>query len=245
MIRTACEQDLLELGVGEAALRIVAAYETYGLQTRFLQLFADECETRMSLMDGVAVLHAPHGLNEEWISFLSMQPNVRAVRTDAVNAESLAARWGCVCKTGDFMSYDGGATAPTVIDFVRYEDLYDFLSEYFTMPPFECWYVDVSHRVRHDVCHIASVVRDGRVVCNAMSVAETTEDVLLGAVATHPDWRRQGLAAGCIGHLLHQLSDTHRIHISPVDERARRLYEKLGFRVTGSWGEVLCTQTEV
>ncbi len=245
MIRTAREQDMLGLSTDEAAIRIVAAYETYGMQTRFLQLFADECGTRMSLMDSVAVLHAPHGLNDEWISFLSMQPSIRAVRTDAQTAEALAERWHCNYKSGDFMTYFGSDCPTTDTDHVRFEELYAFLHEYFSLPSFENWYVDVSHRVRHGCCHIASIVRRGQVVCNAMTVAETTNDVLLGAVATHPDWRRQGLAGACIGHLIHQLSDSRRIHISPVNERACRLYEKLGFRITGSWGEVLCTHTEV
>lgn len=239
MIRSACEQDMHDLSVSEAAIRIAAAYETYGVDARFLQLFADESRTRMSLMDGVAVLHAPDGVNEEWLCFISMQPDVRVVRTDAASAEMIAKQWHAAFKAGDFMSYYGDHTVTSIQpDDVRFEDLYTFLSDYFTLPAFENWYVDVSHRVRHGCCHIASVVRDGQIACNAMSVAETTSDVLLGAVATHPQWRRQGLAAACIGYLIDRLADTRRVHISPVDDRARRLYEKIGFSVTGSWGEV-------
>lgn len=239
MIRAANENDMRDLCVSEAAIRITAAYETYGLNTRFLQIFADETDTRMSLMDGVAVLDSPNGLNDEWICFISMQPDVKVVRTDAAAAAALAKAWGVSYKSGDFMTYSGPALGSSIQTQVsRFEDLYAFLCDYFALPPFDSWYVDVSHRVRHGCCHIASVIRDNQVVCNAMSVAETTRDVLLGAVATHPQWRRQGLAAGCVEDLIGQLSGTRRIHISPVDDRARHLYEKIGFSVSGSWGEV-------
>lgn len=239
MIRAANENDMRNLSGSEAAIRIAAAYETYGLHTHFLQLFADDAATRMSMMDGVATVHAPDGLTDEWLCFLSMQPDVRVVRTDAATAAVLARAWDVPCKSGDFMTYSGDL--PSVLmsqPTVRFEDLYAFLTDYFSLPPFDSWYVDVSHRVRHGCCHMATVVRDDRVVCNAMSVAETNDDVLLGAVATHPQWRRQGLAAGCVRHLIGLLSDTRRIHISPVDDNAKRLYEKIGFSVSGSWGEV-------
>ena len=239
MIRAATDNDMRDLYGSEAAIRIVAAYETYGLNTRFLQLFTDDADTRMSLMDGVAVVHAPRGLTDEWLCFISMQPQVRVVRTDAASAATLATAWNTTYRSGDFMTYtrDWSVTAiqPQT---ARYEDLHAFLSDYFVLPPFDSWYVDVSHRVRHGCCHIATVVREDRVVCNAMSVAETENDALLGAVATHPQWRRQGLAVGCIGYLVDLLSDSRRIHISPFDDRAKQLSEKLGFSVSGSWGEV-------
>lgn len=238
MIRSACESDVRDLCGSEAAIRIAAAYEAYGLDTSFLQIFADDSLTRMSLMDGVAVLHAPCGINDEWRCFISMQSDIRVVRTDADSAAVLADEWNVPYKSGDFMTYCETVTIESVqTDTARYEELYTFLSEYFTLPSFDSWYVDVSHRVRHGSCHIASVLRNDYVVCNAMTVAETQNDALLGAVATHPQWRRQGLAAGCIGRLVEQLS-AKRVHISPVDEYARKLYEKLGFSVSGSWGEV-------
>lgn len=239
MIRIANESDMRGCIGSEAAIRIVSAYEGYGPDTRFLKIYADDKDTRMSLMDGTAVLHAPLGINEEWQSFLSMHPDIKTVRTDAYSGAVLARLWNSPVKSGDFMSCVGAVDAEIIqTGSARYEALYAFLSDYFALPPFDSWYVDVSHRVRHGRCHIASLVEDGQVICNAMSVAETTSDALLGAVATHPDWRRRGLAGKCINHLISQLSNK-RIHISPVDDRAKRLYEKLGFVVTGSWAEVL------
>ena len=238
MIRIANDGDMRGCIGSEAAIRIVSAYEAYGTDTRFLKIYADDKDTRMSLMDGVAVLHAPLGINEEWLSFLSMHPDIKTVRTDACSGAVLAQHWRLPMKSGDFMSCLGAVNASTVQTGVaRYEALYAFLSDYFVLPPFDSWYVDVSHRVRHGRCHIASVIEGERVICNAMSVAETTRDALLGAVATHPDWRRRGLAGKCINHLINELSDK-RIHISPIDDEAKRLYEKLGFVVVGSWAEL-------
>ncbi len=238
MIRMAEVRDLCISVDSEAAIRILSAYEAYGIQSRFLQIFTDGEGTLVSLMDGVAVIHAPRELSEEWQCFLSMHTDIKTVRTDRINGTVLAALWGTSIKTGDFMSYHGAPADDLVsVSTARYEDLYSFLSEYFTLPPFDCWYVDVSHRVRHGMCHIATLVNDGQVISNAMTVAETSQDALLGAVATHPEWRQRGLAGDCINHLICQLPKKG-IHISPVDDRAKRLYEKLGFVVVGSWAEL-------
>lgn len=239
MICVAQENDIKNCVGSEAAIRIVGSYEAYGPKTRFLQFFTDGAGTCMSLMDGTAVIHAPNGLDEEWMTFLSMHTDVRSVRTDALAGEQLAALWQIGMKSGVFMTYRG-ESKPVSIDtqFTAYEDLYGFLSEHFSLPSFDSWYVDVSHRVRHGVCHTATIVENGQVVCNAMTVAETEHDALLGAVATHPDWRRRGLASVCIQTLISTLSNK-MIHISPVDEYAQRLYESLGFAVSGSFAELV------
>lgn len=239
MIRVAQENDILRCADSEAAIRIVAAYEAYGINVPFLRFYADDTGTCASLMDGVAVIHAPNGLNDEWLSFLSMQSEIRSVRTDERSGEQLASLWHVPVKTGAFMTFHGNADC-TEIDTcsVPCEDLYAFLLQHFPLPSFDNWYVDVSHRMRHGLCHTATLAEKGIVICNAMTVAETHSDALLGAVATHPNWRRRGLARACISYLICNLPDK-KIHISPVDDYAHRLYESFGFVVSGSFAELI------
>ena len=238
MIRVAHENDILCCAGSEAAIRIVSAYEAYGSDTHFLQFFTDGDGTCMSLMDGVAVIHAPEGLDDEWLTFLNMHADVCSVRTDARVGEQLAALWHVDVKTGVFMTHSGEVVSVDAdTNIAKYEDLYAFLCDHFSLPPFDSWYVDVSHRVRHGLCHTATLIEDGQVICNAMTVAETQQDALLGAVATHPEWRRRGLASLCIKKLISAMGNK-TVHISPVDEYARRLYESLGFVVSGSFAEL-------
>lgn len=67
-----------------------------------------------------------------------------------------------------------------------------------TLPAFDAWYADVSHRMRHGVCRAAVVREMGRPVACAMTVAQARDGAVLGAVATLPDYRSRGYASACV-----------------------------------------------
>ncbi len=186
MIRLASGADIPAAGESEALLRIRALYRAYGDGCAFLRFFTDDAGALLSVMDGFAVLHAPRGVNDEWLYFLSMQEEIRIVRTVPAVAERLARQWNVPYKTGKVMRFAGEYTLPTA-DLLPPDPRrhYALLCRSFdTMPPFDSWYVDVSHRLRHGMAHIASVMQEGEPVSTAMTVAETETAVLLGAVAT-------------------------------------------------------------
>ena len=85
------------------------------------------------------------------------------------------------------------------------------------------------------------VVRDGVPVSMAMTVAETQQAAVIGAVVTAPSYRRQGLASRCITNLLAQLADKRTVWIAPVDTIAEQLYARLGFTICESqkWAELI------
>jgi ribosomal protein S18 acetylase RimI-like enzyme len=59
----------------------------------------------------------------------------------------------------------------------------------------------------------------------------------ISAVCTHPDYQGRGLAALLIAHLLSlaaRRGETSFLHVGSGNERARSLYEKLGFRKRAS-----------
>ena len=119
-------------------------------------------------------------------------------------------------------------------------DIYPFLSHIFeAFPPFNAWYADVSHRRRRGLCRSAGVAADGQIVSSAMTVAETADAAIIGAVATHPEHRNRGYASACVTALAAELREEgKRVFIAPKNENARRLYARIGFEVCGEWGEI-------
>ena len=97
-------------------------------------------------------------------------------------------------------------------------ELYPLLSACFSegLPSFDGWYADVSHRLRHGCCRIAVVHENGRPVACAMTTAEGGGAALIGAVATHPDFRGRGYASACVAYLTALLQQERRqVFLSP------------------------------
>ena len=240
MIRKAVISDFPVKADNECLVRIMGLREAYGLDASFIQYFSDGEGGLMSLMDGVAVLHLP-AFTDEWAVFLAMHSDVVVIHCERAIGQSLCSTNQWNGRVGDVMVYTGEIPIEmdeSVCETPYLPKVYDLLKEHFPgISSFDCWYPDVSHRVRHGNCHI-SVVMDGEnVVSTAMTVAETGAAVVLGQIATHPDFRRRGLAGKCIKSTIFACKDKS-LYILPLNGKAQRLYEKLGFVTCGGWAEL-------
>lgn len=241
MIRLAEEQDFLFSPWDELSTRLLSAVRAYGCGKNYLLLYTDGVGSYLSVMNGYAVYYSHEDtISDEWLLFISMNPSVKTVRCSKKAGEILSRHVGHTVKYGDSMIYHTSVYAPTAVNTVspNLEKLYELLSHCFPdFAAFDGWYVDVSHRLRHGMCRIASVTENGRVISSAMTVAQLPESCVIGAVATLPEKRGKGLASACVLELARAFSD-RPIYISPVSETAKRIYEKCGFSVCGNWCEI-------
>ena len=221
-----------------AGTYIASRIAAYGTQQQFAPVYTDDNGSVASVLDGNMIVCGDAVDVREWAAFISFQPCIHSVTAEMSIAKPLAECLHTSLHTKKVMRlqqagvFDSeGVVAPSP------RELYPLLSEVFgtEAPPFEGWYVDVSHRIRHGLCKTAGVSRDGMVVSTAMTVAETPQAVVIGAVATSPNYRRQGLAGRCIGKLIAE-SAGKAIMIAPKNENAERLYSNMGFAVCGEIG---------
>ncbi|MBQ9860394.1 MAG: GNAT family N-acetyltransferase [Clostridia bacterium] len=194
-------------------------------------------------MDGVAFFSPAATVTEEWTYFLTANPAIRSIHCPQNAASAIADSGEWLARTGVVLRYEGErGVLPSNSNVCRTPKLpavYALLAECFdTIQPFDAWYVDVSHRVRHDCCQIACICDGDRVVSTAMTVAETESAAILGQVATAPTHRRQGLAAKCVSDLILRCK-ADELYILPVNERAQALYVGLGFAPCDNWAELI------
>ena len=117
-------------------------------------------------------------------------------------------------------------------------DVHALLAVYFPgIASLDYWYPDASHRVRHGGCHIGCIIQNNAVISTAMTVAETPTEAIIGQVATHAAFRRQGLASKCIKSVIFQCKGK-TLYILPLNESAAELYRNLGFVECGTWTEL-------
>lgn len=246
MIRVANESDFIRDITTESELRICALKRAYGLDVPFIQFFADDMGCMASVMDGFCVVYSRHELNEEWRTFLRMHADIRIIHSNEEVIAKLADEMEAPYKKGEVMSLSNVSSECTLHKFdpqnVSLREIYAFLDTIFDdLTPFDGWYVDVSHRVRHGCCHIA-IERDTHesngLIGSAMTIAETDAAALIGGVATLPKYRGRGIATRCVSELL-TLLPQKTVFIAPSNENSARVYAKLGFIPSGTWAEIV------
>ena len=225
----------------ELALRQCGQFAAYGAEQPFLRFYEDDNGNRLSVFENAAFLDA-HGDTEELFLFLTMDPTVQTVRTDAQTAADLARLWGVPYKTESVMQAPANASVHDVVAEMPLCDVYGVLLDGFgkdTIPPFDAWYADVHHRFRRGLCRAVGVYENGVPVACAMTVAECDSAALIGAVATCAQARGKGYASACVLMLAATLqAEQKHVLLSPKNEYAHRLYDRIGFTVVGEWGSV-------
>lgn len=214
------------------AVRWLSAFDNYAAYP-FAHFWQDGAGRYASLVDGTMIF-VGHTVTDEWLMFMVMQPALHAVVADGTVGETIARALGRPYTVVDAMAADAaviGTYQP-----IPPRAAYPLLDAVFAgdMPPFDVWYADVSHRTRHAGCLIGGAMLGDRCICSAMTTAQTADGALIGAVATHPDYRKRGLAGQTVSGLTAALQhEGKRVFICPKHDAARRLYETLGFTVCG------------
>ncbi|MBQ6706504.1 MAG: GNAT family N-acetyltransferase [Clostridia bacterium] len=207
----------------------------YGTGTAFAPFYGDEKGNVLSILDGHAVLFCSKADAEEWITFIHMRTDIMTLTVEKEIGEWLSNEPGFSVTCRSVMRL-GMAPPPPADDLCELSprEVYPVLQAAFgdNAPPFDGWYVDISHRLRHGLCHMAAIRFDDQPVSAAMTVAECEHTAVIGGVCTLPEYRRQGLAGRCVLGLSSKIlkeNPQKAVLISPKNSAAERLYQTLGF----------------
>ena len=98
-----------------------------------------------------------------------------------------------------------------------YELIVSCADDSFKPPAFDDFYVDVNHKLRHNAIRLVGVQEDGVLVSIAMTVAESDNGAVLGAVACLPDFRRKGYGSQVVRSLTARLlAQNKRVYLHRV-----------------------------
>ena len=140
-----------------------------------------------------------------------------------------------VC-SGPFGTEDADLVTPDIK--AAYELIVRCADENFHPPAFEDFYVDVNHKLRHNVISLVGVQADGMLAAIAMTVAESDKGAVLGAVACRPEYRKHGYGSQVVRSLTARLlAQNKRVYLHRAQDANVSFYEKLGFRKCGTWRE--------
>lgn len=114
------------------------------------------------------------------------------------------------------------------------EEYYDVLlmnrSENFIVPDYKNFLSDVTYRKNRDKTAVFGIKNDDSLAGVCMTVAECKNAVIMGAVATVPEYQGMGYASKLVNRAASLLIlENKDVYIFSIEEKNTRLYKKIGF----------------
>lgn len=108
----------------------------------------------------------------------------------------------------------------------------------FTPPAYDDFYVDVNHKLRHGAMRLYGIEERGTLAAVAMTVAESGDGAVLGAVACDPAFRRKGFGSKIVRAVSNALiAEGKTVFLHRAKNANAAFYQKLGFSNCGTWRE--------
>ena len=110
--------------------------------------------------------------------------------------------------------------------------------ENFKPPLFEDFYVDVNHKLRHKTMRMYGIKEKDVLVAVAMTVAESKNGAVLGAVSCDPEYRKMGYGSNIVKYISNRLINENKtVYLHRAENVNVSFYNNLGFKEAGKWRE--------
>lgn len=246
MIRLADGGELLEPRTDDPFFtRVLSLYESYGAGYDFVGFWTQEnggsAVSAISRFEDKFSLYLTDLSDiEEIIAFLRFQGagSVMFNSRYSLNIDSFKEI------SGDVLAYKGEKhNSDKEIYVSDFKSLYSLLksceSDIFIVPDYLMFLSDVTHRTNLGKCTVIGAEVDGRLASSVMTVSETDSAAIIGAVATHPDFRRRGLSRRLVRSLACRISAQGRaVYVFSASEVNTRFYLGSGFEIFSGFREV-------
>lgn len=246
MIRPAQVGDFERLSSSDPfCTRVLSLYQSYGTEYGFAAFWAQEADgaavTLISRFEDKFSLYLTDSSDvEEIAAFLSFQGAgaVTAARRFSLGIDARHAVSGQVLRyTGEHYISDIEIYEP---DFRSvYELLLSCAGESFIVPDRMMFLSDVTHRRNLGKCAVLGAAVGGVLASSVMTVSETEYAAIIGAVATHPDYRRIGLSRELVRTLASRINEQGReAYVFSASGENTRFYQNSGFEIVTDFCEI-------
>lgn len=225
--------------------RILSAYHAYGntnLADFWVQTEEGRLNNVLSKIDSVlTIAHVTPGNEDELAGFL-YAIGVDTILCDADFAEELHPG---AAVTGPILYYDNREILECDFNFDRnppLKELYDVMqkckSDTFQPPEWEPFYLDMSHRIRHNCALSVGIRNEKNKLCACgFTVSQTEQNAILGGICVVPDQRRKGYGKMVVAALLSQLPQED-VYVFRSATENKEFYDTIGFQECGTWAEL-------
>jgi N-acetylglutamate synthase-like GNAT family acetyltransferase len=220
--------------------RIQSAAAAYGVNEPFAQFWTQEGKAALCKLDDVLILDDNGADFDELKEFIAMTGANRLL-CDLSAAKKLGLP---VAVHGQIMFYRAKQPArpSTVFELnPSLREVHALLSlcatDTFLTPEFESFYMDMSHRIRHNTAVAVGVRQSETLVACAICSAHTADSAVISAVAVSPALRHKGFGYTALTALIAQLPQKD-IYIFREETENEEFYRAFGFAPCGGFAEL-------
>lgn len=237
--------DVYELSVGNPfGCRIVSLYKTYNYNLPFVdfwvQYIEDKAVSMISRLEGSFILRLSDESDLDEISAFIRVSGAESVICDAeykleCNMHRISGPILFSDNTFDIEnSFDVYTPSP--------KDVYSIISksasDNFKVPSYDSFMLDVNHKLGSRVIRMYGIMSDNVPAACIMTLAESRDSAVLGALATNPDSRKKGYGAFLIKYINNILIKEGKcVYLHRAPDENISFYNKLGFKHYGDWAE--------
>ncbi len=215
------------------SIRVLSLLESYGTKYHFAtfyrQIIDGKITAILSRLDNDITLALDDGFdNAEFVRFFCITGH-GAILCDP------AFEFGAKYDEGMIMAcnnkHDSVMAGVEIDEYPKLMDLFNFVD--YGSQDFKAWYVDISHRVRHNTAKAYTLNFDGNIISSGILSSIYDGYGVLTAVRTADNFRRMGYG----GHLVSYIcSDVKKsVYIMREMDINEEFYTKLGFENIGVW----------
>lgn len=119
----------------------------------------------------------------------------------------------------------------TLDEYPKLMDLYNFVD--YDNQDFKSWYVDISHRVRHNTAKAYTLNVDGAIISSGILSSIINDYAILTGVRTDEAFRHMGYGSCLVNNICADVTGT--VYIMREQNNNEEFYLKLGFENIGAW----------
>jgi len=220
-----------------ALVKIKALMGAYGCKYSFLSFWFQKSETDKTTAaicrfeSSVIICVSSDADCEEILQFIKMISCGEVFcKKNLCTRINLEVKYDC-----DELRFAGDSNVQQIANVVGFKEVYEILKSgsdgQIELPPYDDWYVDFSHRLRHGSARICCV--SGCSV--AITAYETENEAIISGVATKPQYRGLGHAKMAISGICNMLQRDGKVPIVLAVGSMVDYYKKLGFKKTGEF----------
>lgn len=238
-------KEIIELSSSNPfGCRITALYKTYNYNLPFVDFWVQLSDKKpvalISRLEGSFVLCLSDESDLDEISSFIRMSGAETVLCDALykldcNMKAVSGPILCSYKAFEInKSFE--VYTPTTKDV--YSIISRAASDNFQVPSYESFMLDVNHKLNQRTIRMYGIKDNDTPAACIMTLAESGDSAVLGALATAPEQRKKGYGAFLIKYINNVLiSEGKKVYLHRAPDENISFYNKLGFSEYGFWSE--------
>lgn len=220
--------------------RIACLYNCYSTDYDFVKFWKQTDDngniiSAIGRIDGDATLTSTGENAEEVHAFLKIV-GFRTVQCEKRIAELMGAERSLDGYVVEYIKNQNEIKEIQADNLFRPKEIYDIIksANLVGVGDYLPWLSDTTFRLNRGATSVLSAVEDGKTVACAMKLFTTETAVLLGAVATRPEYRGRGLAGALVTRLA-ESEKNKRVELLCKHDSIVEFYKSIGFEVKNEW----------